>query len=282
MDAVITGASTGIGRAIALRLHAEGWRVFAGVRKAGDGEALRDAAGDDRVVPLQIDVTDADGVHRAADLQATLGPGAGLHGLVNNAGIGIGGPVEFVPLDDWRRQLEVNVIGQVAVTQAFLPMIRAGKGRIVNIGSIGGRLAAPFVGPYSASKFAMEAVTGSLRGELRKFGIWVAIIEPGTIATPIWDKAQADADAAIEALPATGSELYGRDLEAFRKTAAQLGARGIPPERVADAALHALTAKRPKARYLIDRESRIRLVANAALPVRTMDAVVARVMGIGR
>jgi NAD(P)-dependent dehydrogenase (short-subunit alcohol dehydrogenase family) len=157
MDAVITGASTGIGRAVALRLHAEGWRVFAGVRRPEDGDALQAAAGGDRLVPLIIDVTDADTVTRARyTVQDALGPGSGLHGLVNNAGIGIGGPVEFVPLDDWRRQLEVNVIAQVAVTQAFLPMVRQVKGRIVNVGSIGGRLAAPFVGPYGASKFAMD------------------------------------------------------------------------------------------------------------------------------
>jgi NAD(P)-dependent dehydrogenase (short-subunit alcohol dehydrogenase family) len=291
MDAVITGASTGIGRATALRLHGEGWRVFAGVRRASDGDGLvaeasaqQAADASERLVPVIIDVTDAGGVRKAADtVRGSLGPAAGrLNGLVNNAGIGISGPIEFVSLDDWRRQLEVNVIGQVAVTQAFLPLLRPAKGRIVNIGSIGGRLAAPFVGPYGASKFAMEAVTDALRMELRKWGMWVAIIEPGSIATPIWDKTQSDADATLEALPPEGRELYGKDFEAMRKVVRQLSARGLPPERVADAVWHALTANRPKARYVIGNESRARLALDAVLPTRAMDAVVARIMGIGR
>jgi NAD(P)-dependent dehydrogenase (short-subunit alcohol dehydrogenase family) len=291
MDAVITGASTGIGRATALRLHGEGWRVFAGVRRASDGDGLvaeasaqQAADASERLVPVIIDVTDAGGVRKAADtVRGSLGPAAGrLNGLVNNAGIGISGPIEFVSLDDWRRQLEVNVIGQVAVTQAFLPLLRSAKGRIVNIGSIGGRSSTPFVGPYAASKYALEGINDALRRELRKWGMWVAIVEPGAIATPIWEKGRAEARAALDALPAAGRELYGRDLENVERTVERVAASGLPPEQVADAILHALTASRPRARYLIGREAKARVLAEALLPVRAFDFVIARAMGLGR
>ena len=282
MDAVITGASTGIGRATALRLCREGWRVFAGVRREADGERLV-AEGGERLVPVIIDVVDAESVEAAgAAVRAALGDGAGLHGLVNNAGIPVGGPVEFVPLEEWRRALEVNVIGQVAVIQEFLPLLRAQRGRVVNMGSIGGRLAAPFVGPYGASKFAMEAVTDALRMELRKWGIWVAIIEPGSIATPIWDKTQSESDSLAASLPPAARELYGRDFEAMTKTVQRIAARGLPPERVADAVLHALTAQKPKPRYVIGRESHARLALNALLSTRMMDALMARLTGVGK
>jgi NAD(P)-dependent dehydrogenase (short-subunit alcohol dehydrogenase family) len=282
MDAVITGASTGIGRAIALRLDREGWRVFAGVRNSRDGEALKQAASG-RLVPVIIDVTDVDGIARARDLvRDAIGPGGGVHGLVNNAGIGVGGPVEFVPLDEWRRQLEVNVIGQVAVTQAFLPLLRAGKGRIVNIGSIAGLVSTPFLAPYCASKFAMETITNSLRIELRKWGMWVAIIEPGSIDTPVWAKADSYIAEALAALPPEGRELYGRDFEAFNKAFQELGTRAVPAEMVADAALHALTASRPKPRYVISREAKAQLVLSRVLSERAMDAVLCRIMRIGR
>jgi NAD(P)-dependent dehydrogenase (short-subunit alcohol dehydrogenase family) len=283
MDVVITGASTGIGKAVALRLNRAGWRVFAGVRKQQDGEELKEAAGSERVVPVIIDVTEADGIARARDaVRDVVGSGQGIHGLVNNAGIGVGGPVEFVALDDWRRQLEVNVIGQVAVTQAFLPELRAGKGRIVNIGSIGGLLANPVLAPYCASKFAMEAITDSLRVELRKWGMWVAIIEPGSIATPIWDKAESQYGDALAALPPEGHELYGRDVEAFTRAFLKLGTRGLPPETVADAALHALSAKRPKPRYVIGREAKAQLALSRILPTRAMDALTSRFLQIGK
>lgn len=257
--------------------------MFAGVRKQEDGEALKEAAVSGRLVPVIIDVTDADGIARARDeIGEIVGSGQGVHGLVNNAGIGVGGPVEFVALDEWRRQLEVNVIGQVAVTQAFLPRLRAGKGRIVNVGSIGGLLANPFLAPYCASKFAMEAITDSLRVELRKWGMWVAIIEPGSIDTPIWEKADAQYAEALTALPPEGRELYGRDVEAFTKAFLKLGARGLPPEAVADAALHALTAKKPKPRYVIGREAKAQVALSRILPVRAMDALTSRFLQIGR
>src|ERR1700730_7250159 len=196
---VVTGASTGIGRATALHLDRLGFRVFAGVRREADAEELKKAA-TQRLSTLLIDVTDGDGVRAAAERVEQESP-EGLAGLVNNAGIAVGGPLEFVPIDAVRYQFEVNVIGMVAVTQALLPSLRKGHGRIVNIGSVGGRTAAPFVGPYAASKHAVEAFTESLRQELRPWGIWVAVIEPGAIATPIWEKGKQGADQLVEILP---------------------------------------------------------------------------------
>lgn len=257
--------------------------MFAGVRKQEDGDALKEAASSGRLVPVMIDVTDAHGIARAREVvREIVGSRAGIHGLVNNAGVGVGGPVEFVALDEWRRQLEVNVIGQVAVTQAFLPELRDGKGRIVNIGSIGGLLANPFLAPYCASKFAMEAITDSLRVELRKWGMWVAIIEPGSIATSIWEKAESEYAEALAALGPEGRELYGRDVEAFTKAFLKLGTRGLPPAAVADAALHALTARKPKPRYVIGREAKAQLALSRILPARAMDAITSRVLQIGR
>ncbi len=197
---VITGASTGIGRACAFELDRRGFRVFAGVRKPRDGEALREAASE-RLVPLEIDVTDPQSIEAAAKTVSTVVGGAGLWGLVNNAGISVSGPIDFVELDELRRQLEVNVIGPVAVTQAVLPLIRPARGRIVNVGSIGGHNAAPFVGPYSASKFAIEGVTQALRREVRPFGIEVAIVDPGAVQSEIWGKAFRDADEQIARWP---------------------------------------------------------------------------------
>ena len=172
---VVTGASSGIGRACALHLAALGLQVFAGVRRAEDGAALQ-AASSARLTPMLLDVADETSIRAATDtITAAVGE-AGLAGLVNNAGIGVAGPLEFLPLAEFRTQLEVNVTGQLAVTQALLPLLRQGRGRIVNMGSIGGRIAAPFVGPYSASKFALEALTDALRMELRPWGLHVAIV----------------------------------------------------------------------------------------------------------
>src|SRR2546429_6668900 len=181
---LISGASTGIGRACAEHLDGLGFAIFAGVRNQSDADSLR-GAGSGRTQPVMLDVTEPESIAsalRIVDEAAT----AGLSGLVNNAGISVGGPLEFVEIDEWRRGLEVNFIGQVAVTQAALPALRKARGRIVNMTSIGGRLASPFLGPYNASKYALEAVTDSLRLELRQFGVAVAAIEPGAVATPIW------------------------------------------------------------------------------------------------
>ncbi len=276
---VITGASTGIGEACALRLDKQGWRVFAGVRKEEDGERLKQQASD-RLQPVIIDVTDEASIaSAAATVRDVVGEG-GLAGLVNNAGIGVAGPLEFLTSEDLRRQLEVNVIGQIAVTREFLPLIRKGNGRIVNMGSIGGRMATPFLGPYNASKFAMEALTDSLRQELRPWGIRVAIVEPGSIATPIWEKSQAMADELEQNLPEEAMALYGEAFTAMRETARKFEQAGIPPDEVAKVVEHALTSSRPKPRYVVGRDAQIQRVIAKVVPDSVRDALVAQQLGL--
>jgi NAD(P)-dependent dehydrogenase (short-subunit alcohol dehydrogenase family) len=268
---VITGASTGIGRACALHMDGLGWRVFAGVRKKADGEALRRAASQN-LVPVFLDVTDSKSISSAAGIAAeAVGP-EGLSGLVNNAGIPLGGPIEILDLDRVRAQFEVNVFGVLAVTQAFLPMLRLGCGRIVNISSISGLVAAPFVSPYSASKFALEAFSDSLRLEVRRWGIHVSLVEPGAIATPIWDKAgSVVADLVSQASPET-LELYGSAIESMR---GRFAPHGIPVEEAARVVARALTARRPKARYPIGPEGRI-VTLFRRLPDGVRDWILAR------
>jgi len=278
---VITGASTGIGEACALHLDQLGWRVFAGVRKDADGEALQRKASA-RLMPVRIEVTDAASIAAARETVAHELGDRGLDGLVNNAGVAIAAPLEFVPIDDLRRQLEINVIGQIAVTQAFLAPIRKARGRIVNIGSISGKMATPFVGPYAASKFAMEALTDALRGELRPWGIQVAIVEPGSIATPIWEKSTAEANRMEAQLPAEGHALYGAAIKALRAFAEITAGRGIPPIEVAKAVTHALTAKKSKTRYIVGRDARLQAVVASVVPDRIRDGLIERQLKLPR
>jgi NAD(P)-dependent dehydrogenase (short-subunit alcohol dehydrogenase family) len=275
---VITGASTGIGRACALRLDGLGWDVFAGVRRDADGERLREAASE-RLVPVTLDVTDHAAIAAAAERVEKATGERGLAGLVNNAGVAVTAPLEFLPLDDLRQQLEVNLVGQIAVTQAFLPLLRRARGRVVNIGSVGGRVALPFMGPYHASKFGMEGLTDSLRQELRPFGIEVSIVEPGTIATDIWEKGAAAADDVIERMPERARELYGERMEAMRAAALEAGPNGIAPDAVARVVEHALTARRPRTRYLVGRDAKTNARVSRVVPDRIFDRLVARQLG---
>jgi NAD(P)-dependent dehydrogenase (short-subunit alcohol dehydrogenase family) len=276
---VVTGASTGIGRACALRLDRLGFQVFAGVRKDADGKALKKKARGN-LTPVRMDVTDEAAITAAAETVGNAVGEGGLLGLVNNAGIAMPGPIEFLPLKDLRTQLDVNVIGQVAVTQAFLPLIRKGSGRIVNIGSIGGRMATPFQGAYNASKFAMEALTDSLRMELKPWGIHVSIVEPGNIDTPIWQKGLGQADVLLEKMPAYGRELYDPVVDAARQAAEKSAQAGIPPSAVAKAVVHALTAEKPKTRYVVGTDARIQAVVARLVPDGVKDWLVAREMGL--
>jgi NAD(P)-dependent dehydrogenase (short-subunit alcohol dehydrogenase family) len=277
-SALVTGASTGIGRATALRLDAGGWRVFAGVRRQEDADSLR-AEGSERLTPVTIDVTDAEAIAAAAELIRSELGGAGLDGLVNNAGIGIPSPLETIPIGDFRRQIEVNLVGQVAVTQAMLPLIREARGRIVFISSIGGRIAFPLGGAYHAAKFGIEAVGDVFRQELRPWGISVSIVEPGSIDTPIWGRGDREVDALGERSPER-DRLYGRAVAAYRKASGKLAARGIPPAKVAAAIEHALSARRPRTRYLVGLDVKFQVRAKAVAPARLFDRIVARVMGI--
>ena len=278
---VITGASSGIGEACALYLDELGYRVFAGVRKPADGEALK-AKASKRLTPVILDVTDVALIDRAVEtVKAAVGV-AGLAGLVNNAGIGIGGPLEVVPLADLRKQFEVNVIGQVAVTQALLPLLRQGRGRIVNMGSIAGRATMPFMGPYSASKFALEALTDAMRMELQPWGIHVSIVEPGAVESRIWEKAGRAADQMKAAAGPEAKARYGEAAARVREAMGQAEQRAIPARVVAEAVAHALRAARPKTRYLVGRDARFRAVLAAWLPDRVEDWLMTWVLKLPR
>ncbi|HEY7951011.1 MAG TPA: SDR family NAD(P)-dependent oxidoreductase [Solirubrobacterales bacterium] len=276
---LVTGASTGIGRASVLRMDAEGWRVFAAVRREEDAAALRDASSD-RLVPVMLDVTDAGQIAAAAEQVAREVGEAGLDGLVNNAGIAVLSPLETIPIDDFRRQIEVNLTAQVAVAQAFLPLVRRATGRIVFVSSIGGRMALPFGAPYHASKYGIEAVADCLRQELRPWKIDVAVIEPGSIDTAIWERGERIADEVSERAHDSQDELYGKTIERFRAAVKRTAERGIPPEKVAKSIAHALTSGRPRTRYLVGADARGQALARRVLPDRAFDALVARVMRI--
>lgn len=241
-----------------------------------DADAERLAASHDRIRPVKVDVADEATV---AALPGELGD-APLAGLVNNAGISVSGPLEFVPLDEWRRQLEVNVIGQVAVTQALLPALRSARGRIVNIGSVGGRVAVPLLGPYNASKFALEGITDSLRRELRPLGVHVAIVEPGAIATKIWEKGTSAADELLAGAPPEAEAVYGPTIAALRAQAGKATREAIPPEEVARAVLHALSARRPRTRYPVGRDAKQRIRLAGLLSDRAFDALMARMLRV--
>ena len=268
---LVTGASSGIGEATALHLRELGFDAVAAVRKDEDAERLAGRG----LRTLKLDVTDADSIAAARD---ELGDGP-LAGLVNNAGIAVAAPLEFLPLDQLRQQLEVNLIGQLAVTQRFLPALRAARGRIVNVSSIGGRVALPLVGAYHASKFALEAVSDTLRRELLSQGVDVIVIEPGGVKTPIWRKGDELATELTADLPPEGRRLYGNLIAAIRKQTAKIATEtGIEPRVVAEAIGHALTARRPRARYLVGRDAKMRAPAAAVLPDRVMDRIVARTL----
>ena len=273
---VITGASTGIGRACALRLDRAGFDVLAGVRRPEDGEALV-AAASDRLRPLIIDVVDPESIATAA-AEVTEVTGGQLAGLVNNAGIAIAGPVEGLDLDQLRRQFEVNFFGQVAVTQALLEPIRAARGRVVFMSSVGGRKggALPYVSPYGASKHALEAVADSLRIEMRPFGVEVSIIEPGAVATPIWDKSTDEAERLREGIDPALIAIYGERMDKMAALATKTGARGVDPDEVAVAVEAALTAEKPKTREVVGREAKIQARLGALLPNRAMDRLIER------
>ena len=252
---LVTGVSTGIGRATAELLRDRGWEVFASVRNAGEAP--------EGTIEIVFDVTDAEGIrHAAARIDE-------LDALVDNAGIAIAAPLEFLPPEELTRQLDVNVVGQLRVLQAFLPALRRSHGRVVLMGSIGGKSALPFMGAYAMSKFALEAMADVLRLELAPFQMHVSIVEPGTIATPIWTKPQPLADAV--------SARYRPHLEKFRALAAARAAKAAPPDRVAQAIEHALTARRPKPRYLVGRDAHIR-AAIERLPDRLRDRVLTRAL----
>jgi NAD(P)-dependent dehydrogenase (short-subunit alcohol dehydrogenase family) len=272
---LITGASTGIGEATALRLDKAGFRVFAGVRKAADGEKLRAQASERLEIVEPLDVTDADQVAAAArTVEEALG-GEPLRGIVNNAGIGLGGPLETIALDDLRHGLDVNAVAHIGVVQAFIPLLRRSEGRIVNITSIGGRVAQPFAGPYIASKFAFEGLNDVLRLELMEWNVDVIAIEPGTIATPIWEKGAGQVDEQLERMTPEQRELYRKRLDKVPKVLERQNKRGVPPDKVAQAIEKALTSSRPRTRYLVG-DAYMLLGLKKLLPTRWFDRLLYR------
>ena len=263
--ALVTGASTGIGRACALHLAGLGFHVLAGVRDTADAP--------DGLEPLRLDVTSEPDIAAAAE---RVGDELGV--LVNNAGIAISGPVEIVPVEEWRRVIEVNLLGQVAVTRALLPAILRARGRVVNMSSIGGRVANPLFGPYSASKFALEAVSDALRREVGPHGVRVVSVEPGGIATPIWGKGMDDARRLMGAMSEDAGRRYATLIPAVTKVVERLAREGLPPEAVAEVVGRAVTARRPRARYVVGREAKIQAIAARLLPDAAMDALIRRAL----
>jgi NAD(P)-dependent dehydrogenase (short-subunit alcohol dehydrogenase family) len=260
--ALVTGASTGIGRATALELARRDWSVLAGMRRPAEIGA--------GIEPIRLDVTSPEDV---AALR-----GRPLDALVNNAGIAVTGPLEYLPLDELREQLEVNTVGQLAVTQACLPALRAARGRIVNVSSVSGRVAFPTYGPYAASKFALEALSDSLRRELRGSGVHVVVVEPGGVVTPIWERGLGRADALWQAMPAEAHARYGRLYAVMRAQGENLAREGEPAEALAAVIAGVLEARRPRARYVFGRGARIETAVARVLPDRVLDAVIARVL----
>jgi len=273
---VVTGSSTGIGNICALYLDKIGFRVFAGVRKEADAKALKDKASD-RLTPIFIDITDASSIRSAVDTVSANVKDAGIYGLVNNAGISVGGLLEFLPIPDIRRQFETNIIGHIAVTQAFLPLIRKGHGRIVTMGSITGVMAQPYLSVYSASKAALEAITDSLRLELRKWNIPVSIIEPSVIKTPMWDKERDHAHKTIDSFPEKAFDLYGPAIKAVMRVLDnpdKITRVATPAETVAKAVAHALTANRPKYHYIVGWDAKLAALMSKFLPERMCDWII--------
>jgi NAD(P)-dependent dehydrogenase (short-subunit alcohol dehydrogenase family) len=265
---LVTGASTGIGRACALHFADLGYRTFAGVRKLSDGESLR-AESSGKIKPVLLDVT---GPKSIAGALAALGDQP-LAGLVNNAGIARLGPLELLPIDAVRRQFEVNVIGLVAVTQAFLPLLRKGRGRIVLVGSIAGRSALPGSGAYDSSKFAVEAIADVLRMELRPWGISVSLIEAGAVATAIWEKSLKETDDLAARVGPERYALYGGLIKAVREELAEAARTAAPVGKVVRAVEHALTARKPRTRYLVGRDAWMWWLLNF-LPDRWRDSLI--------
>ena len=255
------------------------FHVFAGFRQLDNGQPLA-AAASEWITPVALDVTDAASIAAAA---ATIGDAvgdAGLAGLVNNAGIVVVAPLEIVPLDVLRRQLEVNVVGVVAVTQAMLPLVRTARGRIVNIGSFNGFIAPPYFGPYTASKYALEALTDCMRVELRQWKIAVSIIEPTSIRTPIWSKTHDRVNAMFANVAPEKCALYERDMAAVRAASARLERAAIPVDRVVRVIQHALTAPRPRTRYPVGVESRLARFGARLLPDRFRDRLLKLGLGL--
>jgi len=278
-NVIITGASTGIGKASALHLDRLGFRVFASVRKESDAEALC-AQASERLTPIFLDVTNPDSIFKAKqEIYRSVGE-AGILGIVNNAGVAFLSPLEFVQLDSLRWLFEVNVFGLLTITQAFLPLVRQARGRIVNISSEAVLAVAPFHGPYSASKLAVNGISEALRRELKPLGVQVSVIIAGSINTPIWEKGAEMSEQVTRRQPPEANELYGKPYNKVREFFMQMGRRGIAPDAVARVIAHALVSKRAKHYYLVGRDAHIFNLMKIIVPEPLHDWISLRIMGI--
>jgi NAD(P)-dependent dehydrogenase (short-subunit alcohol dehydrogenase family) len=269
---LITGASTGIGYACAQTLARRGFITFAGVRTAEDARRL--AQVHENVRAIALDVQRSDEIAQAvATIEAS---GVPLQGVVNNAGIAVAGPLEYLPLEELRRQFDVNVFGALAVTQAALPLLRGTRGRVVFMSSVSGQIAPPFVGAYAASKFALEALADALRMELSDFDVAVSLVQPGNVKTPIWQKGRDRKDELIAGMPPAASVHYATALDALVRVTEREERTGIDPALVADAVLHALTSGRPRARYAVGNPPGWQRRVVALLPERLRDRLIRR------
>jgi NAD(P)-dependent dehydrogenase (short-subunit alcohol dehydrogenase family) len=273
---LVTGAARGIGRATALRWAAHGWDVAAGVRRSEDGQRLA-AEASGRVVPVLLDITDPD--HLASLPQAVSD---GLDAVVNNAGGMLVGPLEGVPLQDLRRQLEVNVVGQVAVTQGVLPRLRESRGRVVFVSSLSGRVSSPMMGAYNASKFALEGLADALRMELRPWGIRVVLVEPAQTDTDIWRRADSDLETSVSALSPSNRELYAKHIAGWRRAIPRSQRMASHVDGVAATIERVLTTPRPRARYVVGAGPRIQVVLAQLTPTAARDALLRAATGIPR
>lgn len=276
---VITGASSGIGRATVALMSQAGWQVFATVRKTADHQQVKKAYGEN-VIPVVMDVQDESSIQAAAQQIATHLNGRGLDGLVNCAGIGVVRPVEYASLQDLRQTYEVNVFGQISVSQALLHVLRRNRGRIVNITSVGVNIAIPFGGLLNSSKSAFAMLSDSMRLELRPFGVRVIAIEPGAISTPAVEKTLGDIESVIRNLPEEARMQYGEMLRTFGRQAYTREKSGSSPSVVAEAILHALSSNRPRIRYRVGKHARLLATLPKLLPESVLDALRARMFGL--
>jgi NAD(P)-dependent dehydrogenase (short-subunit alcohol dehydrogenase family) len=275
---LVTGARGGIGRATALHLDAIGFRVIATDLPGTDAEGLA-AEASDRLGGLDLDVTDADSIVASAERAGEITAGAGLAGLVNNAGIAVGGPLEHLPLEDFRHQLEVNLVGPLAVSQALLPLLRTGQGRIVNVTSLAGRVGAPFLGAYAASKHGLEGLSASMRAELRPWGVTVSSIEPGFLRSSIYETSLRRFESLRERLPERAERDYGEIFEAQQPGMDRLQRLALSPERAAKTIGRALTARRPRARYLVGPDARLSVALHTLTGPRAQERLTMTIMG---
>ncbi|MGH2906327.1 MAG: SDR family oxidoreductase [Solirubrobacterales bacterium] len=274
---LITGAGRGIGRAVALQLVADGWDVYAGVRNVEAADALLAAAGQSKLTPVILDVTNSEQIAELGDVLPEQ-----LDAIVNNAGIAINAPVESIPPEELRRQFDVNVFGTIEVTQAVLPKIRAARGRIVFISSVSGRISTPWSGPYSGSKYALEGLADALRMEVKPWGISVSLVEPSATDTDMWGTMIDEFDKTTASLADEQQTLYASHTTGMRRTLKLMQKTTVPVENVVTCVQRALSAKRPRARYPVGIPSKVQLAAAAVTPTPVNDFVVSRATGVPR